>query len=97
MQNMKNKINFKKLSLVRGSVTLSNEQKNYVVSAARQINTMMKNAKTNTEKQALAQLQAALATGNVNAVTAIGGSVAGLLGGDGKSIINEMLETFKSW
>ena len=76
---------------------LSNEQKDYIVSAARQINTMMKNAKTNTEKQALAQLQAALATGNVNAVTAIGGSVAGLLSGDGKSIIREMLETIKSW
>ena len=82
---------------VINSGKLSNEQKNYIVSAARQINTMMKNAKTNTEKQALAQLQAALATGNVNAVTAIGGSVAGLLGGDGKSIINEMLETIKSW
>lgn len=82
---------------VINSGKLSNEQKNYIVSAARQINTMMKNAKTNTEKQALAQLQAALATGNVNAVTAIGGSVAGLLGGDGKSIINEMLETIRSW
>lgn len=82
---------------VINSGKLSNEQKNYIVSAARQINTMMKNAKTNTEKQALAQLQAALATGNVNAVTAIGGSVAGLLGGDGKSIINEMLETIKGW
>ena len=82
---------------VINSGKLSNEQKNYIVSAARQINTMMKNAKTNTEKQALAQLQAALATGNVNAVTAIGGSVAGLLGGDGKSIINEMLEVIKSW
>ncbi len=82
---------------VINSGKLTNEQKNYIVSAARQINTMMKNAKTNTEKQALAQLQAALATGNVNAVTAIGGSVAGLLGGDGKSIINEMLETIKSW
>lgn len=82
---------------VINSGKLSNEQKNYIVSAARQINSMMKNAKTNTEKQALAQLQAALATGNVNAVTAIGGSVAGLLGGDGKSIINEMLETIRSW
>lgn len=82
---------------VINSGKLSNEQKTYIVSAARQINTMMKKAKTNTEKQALAQLQAALATGNVNAVTAIGGSVAGLLGGDGKSIINEMLETIRSW
>ena len=82
---------------VINSGKLSNEQKNYIVSAARQINTMMKNAKTNTEKQALAQLQAALATGNINAVTAIGGSVAGLLSGDGKSIINEMLETIRSW
>ena len=82
---------------VINSGKLSNEQKNYIVSAARQINTMMKNAKTNTEKQALAQLQAALATGNVNLATAIGGSVAGLLGGDGKSIINEMLKTIKSW
>lgn len=82
---------------VINSGKLSNEQKTYIVSAARQINTMMKNAKTNTEKQALAQLQAALATGNVNAVTAIGGSVAGLLGGDGKAIIKEMLEVIKSW
>lgn len=82
---------------VINSGKLSNEQKTYIVSAARQINTMMKNAKTNTEKQALAQLQAALATGNVNAVTAIGGSVAGLLSGDGKSIINEMLEVIRSW
>lgn len=82
---------------VINSGKLSNEQKEYIVGAARQINTMMENAKTNTEKQALAQLQAALATGNVNAVTAIGGSVAGLLSGDGKSIINEMLETIRSW
>ena len=81
---------------VINSGKLSNEQKNYIVSAARQINTMMKNAKTNTEKQALAQLQAALATGNVNAVTAIGGSVAGLLGGDGKSLLDNIMDVFRS-
>lgn len=33
MQNMKNKINFKKLSLVRGSVTLSNEQKKEILAS----------------------------------------------------------------
>jgi len=82
---------------VINSGKLSNEQKDYIVGAARQINTMMQNAKTNTEKQALAQLQAALATGNVNLVTGVGGAVAGLLGGDGKSLWEQMKATFASW
>lgn len=62
---------------VINSGKLSNEQKNYIVSASREINKLLQKAQTTEEKILLSQIQAQLATGNVNEWSMLGGVAAG--------------------
>lgn len=62
---------------VINSGKLSNEQKNYIVNASREIDKLLKKAQTNEERILLSQIQSQLATGNVNQWSMIGGVAAG--------------------